>query len=525
MASPRSVAHISFWPIIIAVTALSLIYVFLLRLFPARSSFHIRLQLSADVLLITWLVWMTDPVRSPYAALYIVGIALAGIYLGARDALITSIGCSFCYTLITLLVVFNLVNPYGFETATILTSEATQKIGLNNIAFFVVGLLAARLAEQRSKSDYQLIAATHALANLRALHERVIESMRSGVITTDLQGQIFTLNPAAEEITGYLASELRGQSASVLFGDLSQMIKESLSAAEHGEIHPRFSAECLKPDGARLHLGFSIVPLFSENGETSGLVITFQDLTEVRLLEEANRRQDRLAAVGRVAAGIAHEIRNPLAAMSGSIQVLRDETNYDPSAQELMEIVLRESDRLNRIITDFLTYARPRPYEFLLTDLREPLRDTFTLLRNSPEIHPAHLLIEDLPAHPVIASADPAQLRQVFWNLSRNALEAMPDGGTLRVSMHEPPPGQVQINFSDTGCGMTEEQIENMFEPFTSTKPRGTGLGLSIVYQIVQDHHGTIKVRSHPGTGTTITIELSGRQQNGHTMLKDSADG
>ncbi|MEJ7617954.1 MAG: ATP-binding protein [Pyrinomonadaceae bacterium] len=372
----------------------------------------------------------------------------------------------------------------------------------------MVGFLAARLAEQRAKSDDQLIAATHALANLRALHERIIESMRSGVITTDLHGHIYSMNTAAEEITGYSARDLKGQQISLLFKHITELIEASLRASAVGEIIPRGESECSKPDGTRLHLGFSIVPLVAETGETTGLVVTFQDLTHIRALEEQSRRQDRLAAIGRVSAGIAHEIRNPLAAMRGSVQMLRADMDDDPNSGELMEIVLRESDRLNRIITDFLLYARPRPCEPTISDLRQPLREVMALLRNSPETHPEHVFVENLPSAPLMACFDAAQLRQVFWNLAKNALQAMPHGGTLSLSMTRTPAGHLQVSFVDTGCGIPSEQQEKMFEPFSSSKANGTGLGLSIVYQIVQDHGGQINVRSREGAGTAISLEL-----------------
>jgi len=194
--------------------------------------------------------------------------------------------------------------------------------------------------------------------------------------------------------------------------------------------------------------------------------------------------------------------------MRGSIQVLNSELNGDPANAELMEIVLRESDRLNHIITDFLTYARPRQVELTETDLVEPLRETFTLLRNSPEAHADHIIEEAYPAEPVRALADPAGLRQVFWNLARNALQAMPEGGTLRVELSRTDAGRVRICFADTGQGMTPEQVERLFEPFSSYRAGGTGLGLSIAYQIVRDHGGTINVRSREGHGTQINIEL-----------------
>jgi two-component system sensor histidine kinase PilS (NtrC family) len=496
-------------PIFITVVGLSLVYVMALRLLN-RLQVQASAQLLIDVLLVTWLVWATGDISSPYAAAYILVISAASIFLGPRGALVTSVGCVVAFTFITLATSGGWIPPFTHDPENALTAKAVQAIGINDVAFLVVGLLAARLAEGQARSDVQLIEATQSLASLRALHERIVESIRSGVVTTDLQGRIYTFNAAAEEITGYRAVDVRGQGASIFFGELKERIAQSMSAAQAGEPSPRFEAYCLTSEGLRLRLGFSISPLFSETGETTGLVITFQDLTEVRSLEEAARRQDRLAAVGRVAAGIAHEIRNPLASMRGCIQVLRSDMAGDSSQAQLMEIILRESDRLNQIIADFLTYARPRNTQLALVDLREPLNETFTLLRHSPEIRDGHVLEEELPDEPVMVSADVSQLKQVFWNLSRNALQAMPEGGSLRAELQRAAGGRLRITFRDTGRGMTPEQVEHLFEPFSSSTTGGTGLGLSIVYQIIRDHGGTINVRSREGQGTTITVELPG---------------
>jgi two-component system sensor histidine kinase PilS (NtrC family) len=496
-------------PIFVTVAGLSLVYLIALRFFN-RLQWQASAQLLIDVLLVTWLVWATGDSSSPYAAAYILVISAASIFLGPRGALITSVGCVVAFTVITLATAAGWIPPFAHDPDNALTAKAIQAIGINDVAFLVVGLLAARLADRQARADVQLIEATQSLATLRALHERIVESIRSGVVTTDLQGRIYTFNAAAEEITGYKAMDARGQGASIFFGELKDRIAQSMSAAQAGEPSPRFEAYCLTADGLRLRLGYSISPLFSEMGETTGLVITFQDLTEVRSLEEAARRQDRLAAVGRVAAGIAHEIRNPLASMRGSIQVLRSDLDGDSSQAQLMEIILRESDRLNQIIADFLTYARPRNTQLALVDLREPLNETFTLLRHSPEIRDGHNLEEDFPGEPVMVSADASQLKQVFWNLSRNALQAMPEGGTLRAELQRAAGGRIRITFKDTGRGMTPEQVEHLFEPFSSSTTGGTGLGLSIVYQIIRDHGGTINVRSREGQGTTITVELPG---------------
>jgi two-component system, NtrC family, sensor histidine kinase PilS len=493
-------------PLIVVVAVLTLLYSaahLIWKNYPLQA----RFQLFGDVLLVTWLVWITGAVRSPYTALYILVISAASWFVGPRGALIASIGSAAAFNTCALL----LLN--GVARGSTLPAEESlptviQTMGLADISFLVVGLLAAKLAERQSHSE-QLAAATRSLADLRALHERIVESIRSGLITTDLNGQIYTFNAAAEEITGYRAEEVTGKNASMFFGDITRQTADSMEAAVTGKVSPRFEVDSLTQSGFMLHLGFSIAPLFLESGERSGFVITFQDLTDVRMMEETARRKDRLAAVGRLAASIAHEIRNPLAAMRGSIQMLRSEMEDDSDHAQLMEIILRESDRLNKIVTDYLNYARPRPASKAEVDVCDLIRETFKLLRNSPELSDGHGLKEDLPNEPLMVKGDAEQLKQVCWNVARNALQSMPNGGEFSVTANRTDAHRVHVSFKDSGCGMSPEQVERLFEPFTSTTG-GTGLGMSIVYQIIRDHSGTINVRSREGKGTTIGVELPG---------------
>lgn len=495
------------------VACLTIFYTLIFRL-SRNILFQARFQLAVDVLLVTWLVWNSNVIQSPYIALYILIIALSSLFLAPREAIVTSVGCAVAFTTCALQMtgLAGQADPAKLVEGSL--SLTIQWVGLFDVAFFVVGLLSARLAERQARSDVRLMAATQSLANLRALHERIIASIRSGLVTTDLDGRIFTFNAAAEEITGYREETIRGQDASILFGEMKDHIASTLRAVEVGETSPRFETNCLTSEGMRLRLGYSLSPLSSEAGETTGVVISFQDLTQVRSLEETSRRQDRLAAIGRMAASIAHEIRNPLAAMRGSIQMLRSEMDSDSSQTELMEIILRESDRLNRIITDFLSYARPRSLTQARVDVGDLLHQTFALMRHSPEIAANQSIVEELPGDPLFAEADEGQLKQVFWNLARNALQAMPDGGTLRATLEPNSDNRLRIAFSDTGRGMSPDQVEHLFEPFSSTTG-GTGLGLSIVYQIIRDHGGTINVRSRVGQGTTITVELPVAAKNG----------
>jgi two-component system sensor histidine kinase PilS (NtrC family) len=488
--------------VLIVGVGLTLIYIFLLRV-RRNVSKQIRTQFLFDGLLITWLVWRTGDLTSPYITLYIVLISVSSLFLRPRPTLVISGICSLLFVLMAVLASLSVIEPSGGPHT---PGRVVQILSFNVVAFLIVGILASRLSDRLSSGE-ELKETARTLADLRALHERIIESIRSGLVTTDLDGTIYTFNAAASEITGRAADEMQGRSIFSLFGDIQQSIDISRAAPE-SEQRPRFEADLTTPDGFAVRIGYNVAPLYSESREETGLIITFQDLTQIRSMEESARRKDRLAAVGRVGAGLAHEIRNPLGAMRGAIQVLQSNTPPESVQADLMDIILRESDRLSNIITNFLSYARPKVGDFVESDVCEAIRDTLTLLSHSPDVGGSHKLEQHLPAAPVFVSADMAQLKQVFWNLSRNALQAMPEGGTLTVGLETIPNNRVRIVFEDTGRGMSPDQVERLFEPFSNSTSGGTGLGLSIVYQIIRDHSGTINIRSLEGEGSVITIEL-----------------
>jgi two-component system sensor histidine kinase PilS (NtrC family) len=498
---------------------LTVVYFLLLRL-SKDAAWQVRTQFIIDTLLITWLVWRTGDLTSPYITLYIVLISVSSAFLKPRETIIMALICVGFFVTLSILTTLAIIESSGSPQT---TSKIIQIISFHVVAFLVVGLLAARLAERRSSGE-ELKLAAKSLADLRALHERIIESIRSGLITTDLEGNIYTFNAAAAEITGYEAEQMPGRTIFSLFGEIRPSIQTSMAAANEGEQPPRFECDLLTPEGFAVRIGYRISPLVTENNEVTGLIVTFQDLTEIRSMEESVRRKDRLAAVGRVGAGLAHEIRNPLGAMRGAIQVLQSNTPPESMQADLMDIILRESDRLNSIITNFLSYARPKVGSVSETDICEAIRDTFTLLRHSPDVKETHELNEFFPPESVFISADVAQLKQVFWNLARNALQAMPNGGKLNVRLEPISLSRIRIIFEDSGRGMSPEQVEQLFEPFSNSTSGGTGLGLSIVYQIIRDHGGTINVRSVEEEGTVITIELP-RESRLETRQAESKDG
>ncbi|HVG22207.1 MAG TPA: ATP-binding protein [Blastocatellia bacterium] len=517
--SPRA-----FVPVLTAVAGatvlLSALYLAAMRSRVSHSALG-YFQLSIDVFTVTWLVYRTGDVESPFLALYLVIIFAACALLGSRGVSLLATLSGALYISISILTMSGMVHRAAgwlpYEPATL--AWAQFMFSLNLIAIFAVAILSTQLAERIRRSETEVVTArtelataTRDLADYRLFNDRIIESMRSGLVTTSLNGDIITFNRAAEEITGYKAHEVRGEAIFKVFGDIEKQIEVGLESIRTRSRLPRFDIGCKTADGREIHLGFSVAPLIDEANNSRGYVLTFQDLTEVMELEREVRRQERLAALGKMAAGLAHEIRNPLASMRGSVQVLASELSLSTDQSQLMDIVLRESDRLNRIVSDFLTYARPPKIERSVIELGGLLSETISLLRNNPELRPDHVIIEQFPPEQVHYYGDPNQIRQIFWNLSRNAIQAMPTGGELRVSLDAKPEREVSITFSDTGQGMSREQIERLFEPFNSASG-GTGLGMAIVYQLVRDHNGKLNVESETGAGTTISIKLpvSGR--------------
>lgn len=523
----------SFTPALVSVTlavaVLSVAYLALIET-AIPIQFQIYGHLSIDLLLVTWLVHKTGDIESPFPALYLVIIFAASALLSKRAVFFLATLGGVLYGANGILKIVGVIpRAEGFTAYESGRLDSTEFLfALNVIAIFAVSVLSSHLAARVRKSEDELAIATRDLADYRVFNDRIIESMRSGLVTTDLRGNVVTFNRAAEEITGYKVPDIKGKSIFSIFGDIEKQIEVGLESIRSRTRLPRFDIGCKTADGREIHLGFSVAPLVDEsqhiNGSTTrGYVLTFQDLTEVMELEREVRRQERLAALGKMAAGLAHEIRNPLASMRGSVQVLAGELDLSTDQSQLMEIVLRESDRLNHIVSDFLVYARPPKIERTVVDLASILSETLALLRNSPELHPRHEIIDSCGPDPVLYRADSNQMRQVFWNLARNAIQAMPLGGELRVSLDAPADEDVTITFGDTGQGMSREQKDRMFEPFNSSSG-GTGLGMAIVYQLVRDHNGKIVVDSEAGKGTRVSIKLplSGRVSSGRAYSAPS---
>jgi two-component system, NtrC family, sensor histidine kinase PilS len=455
------------------------------------------LQVLTDLVLVSLVVYATGGEDSSPNFLYPLVIIVASVLLPRLWAYLTAALAFILYGTVLELAYFGVIPSYSASHPELRGFQAI--IFVNLFAYLAVAYLAGVLSAKLRQVDVKLKHTSGALENLQALHENIIQSISGGLITTGLDGHITLANTAAQTLLGHSESDLLGKPVNQFFLDpLPNVVAEPA----HGEV--RFVAANTYRKTFRVMVSVLTVP----SGANFGYVYTFDDLTEIRRLEREVRMQDRLAAVGRLAAAIAHEIRNPLTSIAGSVGMLSGISDLSDEHRQLLQIVTRESERLNNIITDFLAYSRGKQYQFTKVDLLPLLEDTLTLLEHRLIAENTGIRIERNFAVPeALALADGDKIKQVFWNFSENAVRAMRGGGTLRVWV-ESVGDDWQINFADTGPGIDPQIIDKIFEPFQSQFEGGTGLGLAIVYQIVQAHEGKVWARSKPGKGSVFVLRL-----------------
>jgi two-component system sensor histidine kinase PilS (NtrC family) len=455
------------------------------------------LQVITDLLMVTAVVYITGGVDSSLNFLYPLVIIVASILLPRFWAYGVAGLAFLLYGAVLEFTFFGVVPSYSSSKVGVRGLQAI--IIVNLVAYVAVAYLAGLLVSKLRQVDVRLKRTSGELENLQALHEKIIQAISGGLITTGLDGRITLINAAAQRLLERTEVQLLEQPVHQLFLDpLPQVGSERL----HTEV--RFVA----PNAYRKTFRVLVSPLIVPEGGIIGYVYTFDDLTEIRRLEREVRMQDRLAAVGRLAAAIAHEIRNPLTSIAGSVSMLSEIPDLTAEHKQLLQIVTRESERLNGIITDFLVYSRAKQYQFVEVDLVPLLEDTLTLLENRLKIESAGIRVERrYPLSPAMTLADGDRMKQVFWNFCENAVRAMKDGGTLTVTL-ETAGSEWQVVFADTGPGISPLMAEKIFEPFQSQFEGGTGLGLAIVYQIVQAHEGKVWARSKVGQGTAFVLRL-----------------
>jgi len=513
----REILPINYLYLIAGLTyILTLVYIAIGRVITSRRA-QLMIQIGGDLLVETLLVYFTGGLDSPFSFMYLVSIITASMILFRRGGLFAASGAVILYGGLGDLMYYGVL-PLPEQTWFVPTPWTSSRLYFNmatNFAgFYATALLVSIISEKLQKTAQELDTNKQNLAELRAINQNVVESIPSGLITLTPYGTAAFINPAGCQI-------LQAQPIDVLGRHITEIgfasndewtgIRDSLVA---GALVRREND--INIAGEQRSIGFALTPLSTLEAHASGYTLIFQDLTEMKKLEAEVRLKDRMAAVGELSAGIAHEIRNPLAAIAGSVQVLKNSQSLNSQEQRLMTIVLRESERLNKTIAEFLRFVRPQEKRAVEFDIAASVSETLDLLANSAELRKDHEIRREIdpPSFTIVGDGD--QIRQVFWNIALNAFRAMPAGGVLAVRATVTD-GEYRIVFADSGRGMSDADQRRLFQPFRTNFPSGTGLGMAISYRIVQEHGGRIDVQSRVGEGTAITVALPAPAQTSET--------
>ncbi len=531
---------------IIALTyLLSFAYLFISKIIK-NIRLNIYIQSLSDLLLITGLVYVTGGIESIYSVFYPLVIIYSVLFLAGRGGLISASVGSIFYGLLLDLEYYGLIQPvypwgYDYNSS---AGYVFSRIFIHIISFYIIALLTSFAVKQEKRVKDLLAEKESAFDQLDLLHRSIIESVDTGILTVDLYRNIKSFNRGAEEITGFLRSEIINKKIDDVFPVLSRMLNKE------GRWKPGNRFEAV--DSGKI-MGCSVSSLVDGNREKIGNILIFQDLTVIKEMERQIEKNKRLAFVGEMAAGLAHEIRNPLASISGPIQMLSKDIRLDETDRKLMQIILRGKDRLEGFVKDFLLLARPKQSERRDINIEVIIDDLLESLRFSPEWREDIEVIKNL-CNQTRIYGNKAEIRQVIWNLISNAVQAMPEGGRLKIETTPNPPlvkgksppipplvkgptssipplvkgptpsipplvkggkggfpdrkKYLEIRISDNGCGIEEKSQDSLFEPFYTTKENGTGLGLAIVNRIVESHMGKIRIESKPGKGTDCIVLL-----------------
>jgi two-component system, NtrC family, sensor histidine kinase PilS len=492
--------------VIVATYVLTVGHALALRILGPRTVL-VFVQVLGDLLVITSLVYLAGGMGGGYVLLYPISVLSGSVLLVRGGGLWLAGAATACYAGILWAVRLSFLPPQGLGDAPHLPANTLHfSVLVTAVACCTVALIGSYFAESLHQAGERLQEAHGEVADLRELNQVIVSSIQSGLIITDPESRILYVNEFGGQLLGQTASDVRGRNLSDIF--LSPLLDPSaIEVRAASRTLRRLDVAYGRPGGELMPLGVTVTPLAERDRTGRGFLLVFQDLTEIKRLEQEVRTNEKLAAVGEMTAQLAHEIRNPLGSISGSAQVLLSEPGISSEQQRLLAIITRESRRLSDTLNRFLFQARPTASPRDPIELGPLLEQAVTLLRHGEEVRPGHQVNLSIAPGPHVCLADPDQITQVFWNLARNGLEAMPEGGTLRIALHAEGHDLV-LSVRDEGRGMGGDEQQRMFEPFHSRSPMGTGLGLAIVYRIVREHGGDIAVRSQPSRGTDVVVRL-----------------
>jgi len=498
-AATRSLASLPFFYLLIGVSYFHALVSFLLLPIVRRIDLFTQSQIAWDLLLCFFILYATGAKNSPFSFIFIFIIISASVFLSVKEVVIVAAAAAILYgSLVDLQYYDKLPLWSGWEPfASLEGGEAFYSVFVHVVAFFLTALLSGTLSERWRRSERALQAREIDFHELEAFNQIILSNINSGLMIVNQQGRIRSFNTGAAQITGYVLEDIYNK-------PVWEMFPEILAFRE-GEFNLISRAEALitdKSGNARV-LGYATKSLYNSADKLLGLLITFQDLTQVKEMEGQLKRSDRLAAIGRLSASIAHEIRNPLAAISGSVQLLSEDAGVDEEGKRLMRIVVKEADRLSRLLTNFLIYARPKTPELHDVNLSLLLDDLLKMTRGDNRFATLEFCC-NFPSE-IVKRVDRDQIKQAIWDLLINAVEATSGSGTIWIGFH---PQDGTLHIEDDGPGIPEDIRDRVFEPFYTTKSSGTGMGLSTVFSIIEAHHGSIEIMESTKGGAHFRISL-----------------
>jgi PAS domain S-box-containing protein len=466
---------------------------------------QIYLQLAADLLLVAGLAALTGGRNSQFVLFFALVVITGGLLGQVAGGLFAAAGA--CAAYLGLPAAMRLLGVSGGDAP----DAALPRPGMLIAFLSMVGVLAGVLGERVQRTRHDLHRTARELDRVRVDNDVILRHLATGVLMVDEAGTVGYLNPAGEQVLEVRAWELRGRSIEAALPERLKPLRDTVNETLRRRVaRARLELLMQTAGGVPLPVGIS-TNLLTHEGALTGVVAVFQDLTDVREMERRARRNQTLAEVGALAAGIAHELRNGLKPISGSVEYLQRELRPEGESAVLMDLIGAECARLNKFVTDLLSYSRDRELAPENLDLDEVLAELSETVARDPRCAAGITVRYERGGSCAVLSGDREQLRQVWLNLAANALEAMPRGGTLWIRWREGENEDLIVEFADDGAGIAAEDLPRAGQPFFTTKEGGTGLGLAIAQRIVERHGGTLALESAEGRGTTARVTLPAR--------------